>query len=480
WSRGSDGKLYKNKTDSGELDPGTDRASSGPFNGTVDFKIQRDDEGENSTYFIKATDWSGDKVYAQTSDIVIPGIQRSWTLENVTRLKGPDHFRDEDKSWKFVKEFKCAVEDAGIRLECREEDNREHFQQWVNSIYQVGPLPKVLLKGKKTGFWIQETTTKASLDDSFLSPTWTKLFFFYAEKNERESEPSWNEEVHLGKVTPVKLEKAQKLGLAGPSFLSGENAEGRADLVVIDGDLYDRGDEEIRFRIQAAVETLKEKVVFELVYRQDKPLESGDSTSGGVSLEGSSLSSNLPGSGSAQTAQAGGGRPGNGNEGAIQEAGPVRSANPWAASMEQARTWNAGENPAAASPADSAELTYEQILASATPWAFPQVQAVMDEWISLAKPPINDGLPWHYTEWGVLENGINVKAVRPDNQGKSRHQYLWEYCRRLTSVRHLTLGEYIRLRLTGGALETDGGREKEKDKDRNKEKEQTLFKKKRR
>jgi peroxiredoxin len=116
-----------------------------------------------------------------------------------------------------------------------------------------------------------------------------------------------------------------------------------------------------------------------------------------------------------------------------------------------------GQPGPAAPAADGGTLTGEQMLASPAPWNYPQVQAALDEWLHAARPPIEDGTPWHYTEWGVMENGVNVRAVHPDNQGMTRHQYLWERCRRLTSAGHCTLGDYVRLRLTGGSLDACRG-----------------------
>ena len=73
---------------------------------------------------------------------------------------------------------------------------------------------------------------------------------------------------------------------------------------------------------------------------------------------------------------------------------------------------------------------------------------------------LGTGLPWHYNEWGTLENGVNVRAVPPDNQGMTRHQFLWTRCQRLTSVDHGTLGEYIRAKVKGESLDPFRGRGK--------------------
>src|ERR1035438_6741798 len=39
----------------------------------------------------------------------------------------------------------------------------------------------------------------------------------------------------------------------------------------------------------------------------------------------------------------------------------------------------------------------------------------------------------------------------------TRHQYLWTTWQRLTSVGHCKLGEYVRIKLTGGSLENCRG-----------------------
>ncbi len=150
------------------------------------------------------------------------------------------------------------------------------------------------------------------------------------------------------------------------------------------------------------------------------------------------------------------GAPGNPWGKSLEAAQSGARPNPWEASLNVART-TPGGGPANGLPAvaQSAphESTAQEILASASPWLNPKVQAAMDEWLVAAKPPINDGKPWRYTSWGVAENGINVKALHPDNQGMTRHHYLWAVCQRLTSADHCTLGEFIKLRLTGGSME---------------------------
>lgn len=99
--------------------------------------------------------------------------------------------------------------------------------------------------------------------------------------------------------------------------------------------------------------------------------------------------------------------------------------------------------------------TPEEIVNGPTPWTNPQVQNLIDLWLSIATPPLEpvDGRPWFYDEWARMLNNYTAFAfIPPDHGGLTRHQYVWQFAKELKSVRHGTLYEFVLGMLRDGSF----------------------------
>jgi hypothetical protein len=100
----------------------------------------------------------------------------------------------------------------------------------------------------------------------------------------------------------------------------------------------------------------------------------------------------------------------------------------------------------------------------------PNTAALINEWISLAKPPINatECAQTRYEAWGRAVGRTNGAMViqasgKPDNVGgRSSVEYLWSMRDQLDSVDHCTLGEYVTAKLGNQSISHCKGRYKPK------------------
>ncbi len=98
--------------------------------------------------------------------------------------------------------------------------------------------------------------------------------------------------------------------------------------------------------------------------------------------------------------------------------------------------------------------------------ANPDISALIRQWISIAKPPINvQGANAHYTQWGTLAGqmigGRSVQNSRPDAAaGMSSEVYAWSQRDRLDSIDHCKLAEYVMSQINEAGIENCRGRYK--------------------
>ena len=99
--------------------------------------------------------------------------------------------------------------------------------------------------------------------------------------------------------------------------------------------------------------------------------------------------------------------------------------------------------------------TPEEIVNGPAPWANPQVQNLIDLWLSIATPPLKpvDGRSWFYDEWGRMLNNYTAFAhIPPDHGAMPRHQYVWQFAKEMKSVKHGTLYEFVLGMLRNGSF----------------------------
>ena len=99
----------------------------------------------------------------------------------------------------------------------------------------------------------------------------------------------------------------------------------------------------------------------------------------------------------------------------------------------------------------------------------PKIDRLINEWISLAKPPINatDCAKTRYEAWGRAVGRTKTTTLqasgKPDNAGgRSSSEYLWSMRDKLDSVDHCTLGEYVTAKLENRSYAHCKGRYKAK------------------
>ncbi|MBI5710775.1 MAG: redoxin domain-containing protein, partial [Candidatus Eisenbacteria bacterium] len=402
-----------------------------------------------------------DRTLAQSAPITLKGERKKWMFEKLVQTGGVRSYHKNvygDSVW-----FDVAIE--GSRLTLTGHSNGDQGS-WDESVMQVGPLPMLLENFKQAGFWVVSQRSRHP------------YFIEWRGKMEEHSAPSflmdfgddtsgWREGPKSKPgdstlvIVPAGLrESAQReLGLTEPPPFTGE--DGRQYTGAYAASLSERYTFPRRLRAIANVRLNGpgqgggfRYARFEWTWRLANP--------GEILPTDSPLSMTRPGTTSAGATPTSGAGAGNPWGASLETA--TAATGPWGASLATAQGGAGGAGAAGAaagaggpqaslSPAPPSEPTPEQMLASPAPWLYPAVQAAMDEWLRSARPPIADGTPWRYTEWGVMENRVGVTALHPDNQGMTRHQWLWERCRRLTSSDHCTLGEFVRLRLTGAPLD---------------------------
>lgn len=88
------------------------------------------------------------------------------------------------------------------------------------------------------------------------------------------------------------------------------------------------------------------------------------------------------------------------------------------------------------------------------PWDDPKVQALMDEWLRTATPPVARPGQWRFSEWGQVLGPGSIATGAPDHPaGWSRHQSLWAVRDKFDSLNLCTMGQYVERRLKGEGLE---------------------------
>jgi len=99
----------------------------------------------------------------------------------------------------------------------------------------------------------------------------------------------------------------------------------------------------------------------------------------------------------------------------------------------------------------------------------PNTTALINEWINLAKPPINatDCAKTRYEAWGRAVGRTRTTTLqasdKPDNAGgRSSPEYLWSIRDQLDSIDHCTLGEYVTAKLGNQSITHCKGRYKPK------------------
>ena len=435
-------------------------------------------EGEDRTIsiLIATADWDPvkrqrrDRVLAQTGPITLKGERKKWMFEKLVQTGGVRSYRKDvygDSVW-----FEVAFQGSGLTLTGHSDGDQD---SWDESVMQVGPLPMVLENFKQAGFWVVSQRARhpyfiewrGKMEEH--SAAMFLMDFVGDSSGWRDGPPRKPGDSCLVVVPAgARQDEKRELGLTEPPPFAGEN--GRQSTIAYTIKLSQSYIFPPRLRAIANVRLNSpgqgggfKWARFEWTWRlanpgeilpTDAPLSmmrpattsaGATPTSGagagnpwGSSLETAHAASG-PWGASLSAAQAG--------AGGAAVAGAGAAGSPWGASL------SAAQAPLSSTSASPSPPTPEQMLAAPAPWRYPAVQAAMDEWLRAAKPPIADGTPWHYTEWGVAENGTSVRALHPDNQGMTRHQWLWERCRRLTSSGHCTLGEFVRLRVTGGPLD---------------------------
>ncbi|MBU2628791.1 MAG: PASTA domain-containing protein, partial [Proteobacteria bacterium] len=93
--------------------------------------------------------------------------------------------------------------------------------------------------------------------------------------------------------------------------------------------------------------------------------------------------------------------------------------------------------------------------------AHPKVAQLIKEWISVAEPPSNatHGNNFHFSNQGVaIGQGKGFTAESRHESGQFDPVFLWKYKRRLDSVNHCTLEEYVIAKLKNLSIEHCKGR----------------------
>ena len=91
------------------------------------------------------------------------------------------------------------------------------------------------------------------------------------------------------------------------------------------------------------------------------------------------------------------------------------------------------------------------ILNGPEPWKHPEVQRLIDLWLSIAIPPIDEPKgPWTYDKYGRAINPRYMDNSMPPDWAGYRHRFTWERARRFDSTNHGTLYDFVARRLAGG------------------------------
>ncbi len=107
----------------------------------------------------------------------------------------------------------------------------------------------------------------------------------------------------------------------------------------------------------------------------------------------------------------------------------------------------------APAPTPTAPEDCAALLARPDAWEDPRIRRLIDTWVSLAVPPLEDG-PWFYDEWGRALNNKNCFALQPpDPRGRGPYEFIWRHASRLPSVAHGTLLEFVTGKLCSGSFD---------------------------
>lgn len=149
----------------------------------------------------------------------------------------------------------------------------------------------------------------------------------------------------------------------------------------------------------------------------------------------------------------------------IHEVGPMINVHAALVELTQSREGGGTPSPpppnlipAPPTPPDSPELppTWEEIINGPEPWNNPEVQRLIDLWLSVAYPKSSPPLgkeyaPWYYDQWGRMLNPWFTAKIPPD-WAPYKYKFLWERSRKYDSEQHLTMYEFVVGRLRDGAF----------------------------
>lgn len=103
-----------------------------------------------------------------------------------------------------------------------------------------------------------------------------------------------------------------------------------------------------------------------------------------------------------------------------------------------------------------AQPSTENALTRPDPWNDPRVQALIDQWLSSATPPLANGRSgnYSYSEWGQIKGpGITIAGAPDHPSGWSRYQSMWAVRMKFDSLNLCTLGEFIERQIAGKAMD---------------------------
>ena len=91
------------------------------------------------------------------------------------------------------------------------------------------------------------------------------------------------------------------------------------------------------------------------------------------------------------------------------------------------------------------------ILNGPEPWKHPEVQRLIDLWLSIAIPPEDPETGrWFYDKYGRTINPRTMDNRMAPDWASYRHRFIWERARRFTSTNQGTLYDFVVRRLSGG------------------------------
>lgn len=95
-------------------------------------------------------------------------------------------------------------------------------------------------------------------------------------------------------------------------------------------------------------------------------------------------------------------------------------------------------------------------LQSADPWNEPRVQALIDQWLRTATPPLAAGRAgvYSYSDWGQVKGpGITIAGAPDHPAGWSRYQSMWAVRMKFDSLNLCTLGEFVERQIANKSMD---------------------------